>query len=78
MKQPKKAVAAAKFAASPVEHSQPANPTPEQWEVLNTADDGYDERSWDAFTFQRIGKSSAKKAPCKFFPLGTCTKGKFC
>ena len=76
--QPKKAVAAAKAAASPVENSQPANPTPEQWEILNTADGGYDERDWDAFTFTRTGKNFAKKAPCRFSPLGTCTKGKAC
>ena len=29
-------------------------------------------------TFQRIGKHFAKKAPCKYFPLGTCTKGNAC
>ena len=47
-------------------------------ERLNTADGDYDERDWDAFTFTRTGKNFAKKPPCKFHPLGTCTKGKNC
>ena len=78
MRQPKKAAASAKAGASPVVSSQPANPTPEQWEIENTADGGYDDRDWDALAFQRTGKNVAKKAPCKYFPLGTCTKGKAC
>jgi hypothetical protein len=45
---------------------------------LNTADGDFDERDWDAFTFKRTGKQFAKKPPCKFHPLGTCTKGKAC
>ena len=78
VREPKEAAASAKASASPVVGLQPANPTPEQWEILNTADGGYDERDWEAFTFQRTGKHFAKKAPCKFFPLGTCTQGKSC
>ena len=64
--------------APPVVGEHSANPVPEHWEILNTADGGFDETDWDAFTFQRTGNNFAKKAPCKYFPLGTCTKGKAC
>ena len=30
-----------------------------------TAEGGYDDRDWDAFTFQRTGNIFAKNAPCK-------------
>ena len=76
VRQPKKAAASAKASASPVVGA-PANPT-EQWGNLNTADGGYDDRDLDALTFQRNGKNFAMKAPCKYFPVGTCTKGKAC
>ena len=69
MRQPKKAAASAKAGASPVAGA-PANPITEQWDILNTADGGYDDRDWDALTFQRTGKNLAKIAPCKYFPFG--------
>ena len=64
VRQPKKAVADAKASASAVSGDGPANPIPEQWDLSNTVGGGFDDREWDAFTFQRTGKSCAKKAPC--------------